>query len=169
MEIDSLTCQTELLRGQSGNIVRMFVNPRQDKPANLLPSGVSWRSHRLRSPLLSAYARSYRRLSRLCKILSSLLRELSNVLLRRLSLLSSLMVYLSSLYWRLSSRCRDCPSGKADSGPWRSIPRYHQRQLRALRYLNSGICFGSETDIYKAHRLTASESWVSTRVNVWKF
>ncbi len=53
MEIDSLTCQTKLLRGQLGNIVRMFVNPRQDKLANLLPSGVSWRSHRLESPLLS--------------------------------------------------------------------------------------------------------------------
>lgn len=47
MEIDSLTGQTELLRGQSGNIVRMFVNPRQDKLSNLLASGVSRRSHRL--------------------------------------------------------------------------------------------------------------------------
>jgi hypothetical protein len=48
MEIDSLACQTELLRGQLGNIVRVFINPRQDILANLLPSGVSWRSHRLR-------------------------------------------------------------------------------------------------------------------------
>src|ERR1700739_28326 len=61
MEMDSLTCQTELLRGQSGNIVRMFVDPRQDKVANLLPSGVRWRSHRLRSGLLSPYAGSQQR------------------------------------------------------------------------------------------------------------
>ncbi len=57
MEIDSLTGQTKLLRGQSGNIVRMFVNPRQDKLANLLPSGVSRRSHRLWSPLFLSLGR----------------------------------------------------------------------------------------------------------------
>src|ERR1035438_2429419 len=60
MEMDSLTCHTELLRGQLGNIVRVFVNPRQDKLANLLPSGVGWRSHRLRFLLLFPYVGSLR-------------------------------------------------------------------------------------------------------------
>ena len=76
MEIDSLTCQTELLCGQSGDIVRMFVNPRQDKPANLLPSGVGWRSHRLRSPLLSLLRR---KLSNIVKVMLSIVKCITGI------------------------------------------------------------------------------------------
>jgi hypothetical protein len=47
MEIHSLTCQSELLPGQLDDIARVFVNPRQDKLANLLSSSVACRSHRL--------------------------------------------------------------------------------------------------------------------------
>ena len=74
MEIDSLTCQTELLRGQSGDIVSMFINPRQDKLADLLPSGISWCSHRLRSLLLSPHGRSHQDIVKvMCIIVKSIM------------------------------------------------------------------------------------------------
>src|SRR5271157_1189447 len=91
MEIDSLTCQTELLRGQLSDIVRMFINPRQDKLADLLPSGVSWRSHRLRPLLLSPYGGSHQDIVKVMFItVKFIMGTVKSSCPRRLSLLSRL-------------------------------------------------------------------------------
>ncbi len=91
MEIDSLTGQTELLRGQSSNIVRMFVNLRQDKLANLLPSGVSCRSHRLWSPPFLSLGRKLRIVKVMLNIVNFIIEFVKRSSPRRPSLLSSLV------------------------------------------------------------------------------
>src|SRR5580765_1590051 len=100
MEIDSLTCQTKLLGSQLGNIVRMFVNQRQDKLANLLPSGVTRRSHRLRFLLLFPYAESSQNID---KFMFDIVKVIMRIVKRcsfEISCLSRLIRDLSSLCTR---------------------------------------------------------------------
>lgn len=138
MEIDSLTCQTELLRGQLGNIVRMFINPRQDKLANLLPSGVSWRSHRLRPLLPSPYRGSHQHIVKGMFIIVKFIMGIVRCsCLRRLSVLSRLIIELAK---SIFANVKPFPRAPFDISATRCCRRgiilTHRRHRREMRSCN---------------------------------
>lgn len=113
MEIDSLTGQTELLRGQSGNIVRMFVNPRQDKLSNLLASGVSRRSHRL---WVSAISLLREEATDIVKVIPNIVKFIIEIVKRSFFRRLPFVNFTSSICQVYVSDCQavnwECPSGK---------------------------------------------------------
>ena len=142
MEIDSLPCQTKLLRGQLGNIVRVFVNPRQDKLANLLPSGVSWRSHRFRFLLLSRYAGSH---EDIVKVMLTLVKVTIGIVkcscFHGLSFLSRLIMELVKSMFAIAKPSLGTPLSQSR---FRGPGAQHRRQLRAPLLFQFRNPFGAQ-------------------------